>query len=482
MRSALDDSILCRTLLSDKLDLYLNEQDKELLSEVLEEIKGEFLYKAPFHGIHHSEKVMLFAYILGKKQTLSELEVAILIDASLYHDIGRETDSEDTLHGYASANLIEKVVKDKEIYKSKENLEILKFLCDAHSVPDERNDKILANYDIENKELAKKLLLILKDADALDRARFQKTSVAALKSCYLRSEYAKELIGFAHKLNAFYRYMINDRLYLGFSDITRDDYVDCMHGIGFNFPVFESILKYGILSNYAKVNEKLATTRNFYGNNGDNFISVCVGDGEAKREFIDTGISFAVEVPYVIKGSDDPAYARSYGFPIDSGLYSDERFVFYRIDRIRKIIIKPEFLDLDITGLNYLNGSNNYEAVVGNIDLYLNYLRLNFNYFPDITRIEALKAKYLEIIIAFEELSVESQRANQKMLFENIDSLKRFMSKEIGLMYEEAFKKVLNKDRVSVKDIMFYILNKQKIDYKFDNGSFTLKDFDPFII
>ena len=46
------------------------------------------------------------------------------------------------------------------------------------------------NYDFENELLERynKLAVILKDADALDRTRFMKTSKAALQKKYLRLE------------------------------------------------------------------------------------------------------------------------------------------------------------------------------------------------------------------------------------------------------------------------------------------------------
>ena len=460
-------NVLNDLIISEKLDLYLNDFDKEKLLNILVSIDEFALYKSPFHGLYHSEKVLLFAYLLAKHFSLNELGTTILFDAAIYHDIGRTNEFEDTLHGYASSNMIKNIVKNK-IYETKENLEILKFICDAHSVSDEKLDQILGNYEINDKELARKLAYLLKDSDALDRARFQKTSYAALKTCYLRSEYAKELVGFAHKVNNYYQNKINERCYSKFSKLQKKELITCFHGIGFNFATLDSILEYGILSNYAKKNMNLTPGRNYSGYNGDNFISVSVGNGISKSKFIDSGISFEVEVDNLINGEIDVSKAKSEGLPINSKLYDDEMFAFYKIDKesIKNIIVNPDYLNLNIKDLNYLNCSNNYENIVSNIDTYLNYFRINFNYFPDITKIEKLKAKYLELIISYEKMSEEKQKLNQDNLFVNTDKIKNILNNEIGLMFNQIFSNIFNKTNIITKDVLRFILEKHNLNYE----------------
>ena len=57
------------------------------------------------------------------------------------------------------------------------------------------------NFD---KEKFTKLANILKDADALDRTRFKKTSSAVLQEKYLRFPYSKTLIKLAEEINYYY--------------------------------------------------------------------------------------------------------------------------------------------------------------------------------------------------------------------------------------------------------------------------------------
>ena len=100
--------------------------------KILDNIKPEYLYKSDFHGLYHSQKVCFFAYLIGKHENLSETEMKILLDAAIYHDMGRENDNEDNLHGYISARLIDQVVK----YDNPTDMYYLKAIVDAHSKPD----------------------------------------------------------------------------------------------------------------------------------------------------------------------------------------------------------------------------------------------------------------------------------------------------------------------------------------------------------
>ena len=190
-----------------------------------------------FHGLHHSEKVLLFSYILGSYFKLSEIDLQILVDASIYHDIGRIDETEDAFHGLASARKIDKVV-DSPIYQDSQNLAILKAICDGHSRDDKCMDLIAEDYEIseENLERYKMLFKILKDADALDRTRFLKTSIAVLNEKYLRFPISKQLIELANSINESYRIKMSDIHFEQFKNFNDGEpTILCKHGIGFNF-------------------------------------------------------------------------------------------------------------------------------------------------------------------------------------------------------------------------------------------------------
>ena len=161
------------------LDFYLDEKQKNFFREIVKNINKGKLYNSMFHGLHHSQKVLLFAYLIGLQENLDEVDMQIIVDAAVYHDIGRTDDSNDSFHGLYGANKIDKVVT-RDIYKEQENLNILKGIIDAHS-QDNKLEIIAINHDVENIERFMKLATILKDADALDRTRFMKTSKATLK-------------------------------------------------------------------------------------------------------------------------------------------------------------------------------------------------------------------------------------------------------------------------------------------------------------
>ena len=470
-------NVLCDLLSEGKLDLYLGESEKEEIIEISKKIKKEFLYKSDFHGLHHSEKVLLFAYLLGKHEGLDKECFEILIDAAIYHDVGRMDDTEEQFHGYASTLKLEKIVGDKPIYKNPENMEILKAICDVHSIPDFKMEKVLSNYEVsDKKELLFKLASLLKDADALDRTRFKKTSVAALKTCFLRNDYARELVSLSYNVNDYYRTRICESHFEKYSRENVGDLMPCLHGIGFNFAVLDGILDDGILSEYAKKKKKINNCRNFNGNNGEMWISVCYGEGEAKKLFIDNGIYFDCLAPHLIKGEQKKSVARTEGLPIDSGRYQDERFAFYEIpiSNILSINLKPELLNCDISLLNYLSGSTNYEALEGNISFYLNYLRIKLDYFPDISRIEELKSELKNEVIKYESLDYELQKREQKNFLDKTDDLKFKMNHEIAFMFKDAFMKKMGKENINVLDVITYIFNSKGINYSYNEGKFQL--------
>ena len=104
----------------------LNEKDIEFLKAVNKDIRKNELYKFLYHGLHHSEKVMLFSYLIAKKMNLNEVDMKILLDAAVYHDVGRQDESEETLHGLISANQMDRIFKDDFYKKNSNNMSLLK--------------------------------------------------------------------------------------------------------------------------------------------------------------------------------------------------------------------------------------------------------------------------------------------------------------------------------------------------------------------
>lgn len=128
----------------------------------------------------------------------------------MYHDEGREND-DDIRHGLKSAIIAQDSLKDK--YSSSD----LRIISATISFHDERttgfdikkNEEIVFNnvssyFNLtkNEKEKARVIGNILKDADALDRTRFESEYI--LDERYLRTESAKTLMKLAYYLNRNY--------------------------------------------------------------------------------------------------------------------------------------------------------------------------------------------------------------------------------------------------------------------------------------
>lgn len=471
-------NILINLIEKGIVDSYLNEEDRLKIIEKIKKIKDKFLYKSVFHGLHHSEKVFLFAYIIGKYNNLSNVDLEILTDAAIYHDIGRIDETEDSFHGLNSAKNISKVV-NSEIYKDPQNLAILKAICDGHSRDDKYLNLVAGDYEISESNLPRfeKLLKILKDADALDRTRFMKTSLAALNEKYLRSDFSKQLVQLANTINEEYRIKMSEIHFNQFKDENNGEpKITCYHGIGFNFFNLYSILTNGLLSNYAKLKKGICSKRNFYGANNELWICVTTKNGEATDKFIKNFISLELIVPKTQKGEKKKSVSLSNGLPFDNGYYDDEEFVFYEIptENIIKINIDPKLLNADIRNLNYLSGSANLDSLTSTVNDYVSNLR-KLDFFPNMNKIIELLGKYKVEVVNYEKLSEFEQRLQQKDFFDKCDNFIKEMNQEIQNWLHELFSKKFNKDNVTVNDVITDILNSLNIDYNLENGSFVLK-------
>ena len=190
--------------------------------------------------------------------------------------------------------------------------------------------------------------------------------------------------------------------------------------------------------------------------------------------FVDSGISFECGHSNLRKGIKSTSQAQSEGLPVDSGRYSDEQFAFYEIplENIRRIRINPKCLDINIDELNYLMGSMNYDSLVANIDSYLNYLRINYDYFPDVTMIEKLKTEYREFVAAFEKLSQGAQKRMLEVFFKELESKTAVLNQEIQKMMKDVFTNFLKKDQVTLRDVLTHIFAKKGLTIQANNGEF----------
>lgn len=157
-------------------------------------------HKSNYHNAAHTCRVtLLVSYIyrmdiLNKKAVKEEniQEYFDLLTATEYHDIGRTNEDVDDSHG----------IKSYDIYKKdhKEN-EIVKFLIEYHCIDDTKALERLQDFPQNEREAIWNLYQVLKDADALDRVRFEGPD--KLDSNYLRLQTSKNLIAVAYALQNY---------------------------------------------------------------------------------------------------------------------------------------------------------------------------------------------------------------------------------------------------------------------------------------
>ncbi len=173
-------------------------EDNEVL---LKYFSGEII-DTDKHGQIHSERVGVLSYILGHLKSLSEEDIEILMLASKYHDIGRKVRDDDRTHSIESVNLLR---KDK-ILEGSPLRDYVYFLVEAHGFKDKDDLSIMSKYSVDSSR-ALMLLSIFKDADALDRVRYDtdRKMGSVLNIKYLRNEESIRLVKFAYMLNAEYK-------------------------------------------------------------------------------------------------------------------------------------------------------------------------------------------------------------------------------------------------------------------------------------
>ena len=163
---------------------------KKAVSAMYDEYKKyikEKLFFMPFgtHGIGHTRRVLNLALELAKYYNVPAKDMKVLAIACCYHDIGRLHDATDDEHGAISSEKMLKMKLDQLHNLTPDELSVILDLVVYHSMDDDLwlDDDNLLIYQI------------LKDADALDRLRFNDLDVK-----YLRLAYSKELIPYATSL------------------------------------------------------------------------------------------------------------------------------------------------------------------------------------------------------------------------------------------------------------------------------------------
>lgn len=153
-------------------------------------LKREVLFESSIHGPGHIERTMCHGAFCAMEEPLSPEDTRLLLLACSYHDIARENDAVDDLHGHRAALRIREVTG-----LTGEEEKLVQAAVDAHSRPDSQLEETVCAYAPADFSRGKRLAELLKDADGLDRVR-----IWDLDPAYLRREASRTRAGFAKKL------------------------------------------------------------------------------------------------------------------------------------------------------------------------------------------------------------------------------------------------------------------------------------------
>lgn len=171
------------------------------------------------HSKRHIQDVVLFSYMIANKENKLDDECKmLLLEAAKYHDSGRneefhngrKADGKDE-HAIYSTAVAKRYLREQGIEESKIAMINVAILYHEHNEKninefDEKEfQKMCLRFGVKEEDIKNTRLMCkyLKDADALDRTRFQ--GKASLDSRYLRTGTAKSLIGEARRINERYR-------------------------------------------------------------------------------------------------------------------------------------------------------------------------------------------------------------------------------------------------------------------------------------
>ena len=426
---------------------------QEQYLSMIDSLKINKLYPGFIHGKYHSEKVCLYTFILGIELGLSEDELKIVCDAAMYHDFKRQGDYEDSLHGLAAANNIDEIIYDDPFYKNPLYKKILSGIIDNHSARNGREEKGQelsyflhgldeSDYDMERYSM---LCHVLMDADALDRARFSKASMASLDPNYLQFPFSKDLIPLAEEINLAYKRFDLDKK-VEFTELLQHTGAVC-HSAGFIFSRIPYILKYGLLSAGEQQRKNIMTHRNFDGGNTTRWISVVpvslIQEGNTTNAaFLDNGVVIrTIEQQEYYESEYDASrwsIADAKGLPYIKGGHQEERFVFETvpIDNIEELYISKKCAHKDLSDLQYIFPNLDYLAYRKMLDELLHEYKAPLDY---CNKIDRLYEKFVSVVKEYAKLSKEDRSTRYDLYAEKFSSINLGINKILALVIKRNY-------------------------------------------
>lgn len=467
---------------------YINNLDnfnKEEFLKILNDIDKNQLYDSPIHGLYHSEKVLLFSYMIGKKCELDEKNMKIICDAAKYHDIGRVEDAENKWHGNVSSDKIDSVVKYNDEYEQA----LLKAIMCEHSRPDKEADDTFEqffwsfedddpDYSKEKIEEYKKrydlLYKILKDADALDRFRLIGTC-ASLNKDFLRLDYSRELIPMAEEINDKYVEHFENNPDL--AELNTGVGV-CYHGFGVDLFKLETILEHGILSFREMKNKGIKGAQNFPGGNCRNYVSCVVEDlvkedeplkTSAYKNFTKKSINIkTLNIKWFEACSkDNLPMALCKGRPYKKADYSDERYVRNSIkpENFDKLFLSSDLASKKLVECDYITPSLNKDILKERVGHYMSHTGNDI----DIELAKVLK-DYYEILADYKnhEDTFTTTKSYLSDVEKKVLEVNTRLQPHIAKMVSKYYEKLLNKDYMDITVLEALIYELQRLEYNTD--------------
>lgn len=152
------------------------------------------------HSLTHAARVLFYSLMISDELRLNESDRKILNYCSIYHDLGRDNNYEDSNHGKKSLEIIDDLgLPDFDM--KLEDFHIANTIIEYHCKSDESGiNKLNSLNIIRDKARAINLYKIFKDLDALDRVRFYGCD---LNVKYFRFEKIKRKLLVAASLNYY---------------------------------------------------------------------------------------------------------------------------------------------------------------------------------------------------------------------------------------------------------------------------------------
>lgn len=169
-----------------------------MLLQTLEQLDHSVLFVSKMHGLGHIERTILQGGFCAMEEGLDRSDTALLLLACSYHDVGRQDDWVDDLHGWRSSQHIGAITG-----RTGEDLKLLQGAVDAHSRKEAVLRETVAGYHPADLNRAVRLAQLLKDADGLDRVR-----LGDLDPSYLRRETSRSRAGLAFEVYRRYQQSI----------------------------------------------------------------------------------------------------------------------------------------------------------------------------------------------------------------------------------------------------------------------------------